>query len=307
MKAAQYSKHGDSSVIEINEVPISQAKDGQLLVEVHAASINPFDYKVRLGYIPGMPKTFPVTIGGDFSGIIKETTGDFKEGDKVYGQAGFYNGGSGSMAEYVLAPLTTVYAMPKNLSFEEAASLPLAAVSALQALEEHIKLQTGQKILITGGAGGIGSFAIQIAKAIGAYVATTVSPDDVAFAKSLGADEVLDYRTQNVADILSDYDAVFNTAGEKTWDDVIRILKKGGVIVSMNGQPNPQLAQERGITSIGQGTQSSPEKLKRLNELVETGKITPHIDKVFPLLQTREAFVYQETQSPRGKVVVKIR
>lgn len=307
MKAAQYHSHGDPNVIQIDIIEPPQPNEKQLTVEIYASSINPFDYKVRSGKMPGMPKSFPVTIGADFAGVVTKTAEDFSKGDKVYGQAGFYTGGSGSMAEFATASISKVSKMPTNINYEEAAALPLAGISALQALEEHINLQPDQKILIHGGAGGIGSYAIQIAKAHHAYVATTVSSDDIEFVKSLGADEIIDYHKQNFVDFIHDFDAVFDTAGEKTWDASITALKEGGIIVSMNGQPNPTFAQERGVVSIGQGTNVTSEKLARLTELVEEGKVKSHIDKVFSLDHAREAFIYQETQSPRGKVVVKVR
>lgn len=309
MKAAQYSKYGGTEVIEINETETPRLTPDQILVEIHAASINPIDFKVREGYIPGIPSSFPATIGGDFSGIVKEVgegVENLKPGNEVFGQAGILNGGTGSMAEFALANPTKIAAKPANTTFEEAASLPLAGVSALQAIEDHIQIKPGQKILINGGAGGIGSFAIQIAKANGAQVATSVSGDDVEFVKSLGADKIIDYKKQNFADELRDYDAVFDTAGPLTWDASIKILKKGGVIVSMNGQPNPELAKENGVTSIGQSTDATPERLKRLKQLVESGKVRPNIDRVFSLEETKLAFEYQESYSPRGKVVIKV-
>ncbi len=307
MKAAQFSKYGGPSVIEINDVDEPKISENQVLVEVSAASINPIDYKVREGYLQNIPSSFPSTLSGDFAGVIKDAgNSNFKAGDKVYGQAGILNGGSGSMAEFAVASVSKIGPMPE-IRFEDAASLPLAAVSALQALVDHIKLKGGQKILINGGAGGIGSFAVQIAKAIGAYVATTVSTEDVDFVKQLGADEVIDYKTKNVKDVLNNYDAVFDTAGPQTWDDSIMVLKKGGVIVSMNGQPNPLLAEEQGVTSIGQGTDSNPDKLAKIKEMIESGKIKPRVDKVFPLEEAREAFEFQEKESPKGKVVVKIK
>lgn len=310
MKAAQYNKLGGPEVVEISETETPKTNAGLVLVEIHAASINPIDYKVRAGYIPGIPARFPATIGGDFAGIVKEVgegATEFKAGDEVYGQAGILNGGTGSMAEFAIANPQKISLKPKNLSFEEAASLPLAGISALQAVEDTIKIKSGQKILINGGAGGIGSFAIQIAKANDAYVATTVSTDDVEFAKSLGADEVIDYKNQNFEEILKDYDAVFDTAGPSSWDASIKILKKGGIITSMNGEPNPDLAKEKEVTSIAMHTDATPERLKRLTELVEKGKVKPKIDKVFTLDETRQAFEYQESKSPRGKVVIKVK
>ncbi|MBI2034279.1 MAG: NADP-dependent oxidoreductase [Candidatus Levybacteria bacterium] len=200
MKAAQYSTYGGAEVIEINNNAVKPTpQEGQVLVEVHAASINPFDWKLRAGYMKDMiPLSFPVTIGGDFAGIVVQAGPPrvderqrVEAGDAVYGQALIINGGSGSLAEFAVANLKNIAAKPKNVTFEEAAALPLVGSSAVQALEDHIKLQKNQRILIHGGAGGIGHIAIQIAKYLGAFVATTVSSDDVDFVKKLGADEII--------------------------------------------------------------------------------------------------------------------
>ena len=312
MKAAQINSYGDSKIIEVNQdSPKPTPKPGQVLVEVISASINPVDWKFREGHLQKMaPVSLPVTLGGDFSGKIVEVNDDvtdLKIGDEVYGQAIVLNGGSGSMAEFVAANNANTALKPTSIDFEKASALPLVGVSALQALEDHIKLQSGQKILIHGGAGGIGSIAIQVAKSIGAYVATTVSAKDVDFVKELGVDEVIDYKAQKFEDLLHNFDGVFDTVGGETTDKSFQVLKKGGVIVSMLGQPSEELAKKYEVTVLGQGTQTDTAHLKHLAELVDSGKISVHVDKVFPLDQVQEAFVYQETNHPRGKVVIKIK
>ncbi len=318
MKAAQYNSYGGPEVIEINDIPEPVVSNGQVLVEVYAASINPIDWKIRAGYMKEhVPLKFPVTIGGNFSGVVQEIADDiteFKIGDEVYGQALILNGGSGSIAQFVASNAANTAFKPKTVNHIEAASLPLVGVSALQALEQHINLKKGQKILINGGSGGIGSIAIQLAKHIGAYVATTVSTEHVDFVKSLGADEVIDYEKENAVDKLKDFDAVFNTAGAEAVNDVIKVLKKGsprgeagGILVSMSGAPDPKLAQEYGVKAIGQNTDTGAKNLTRLTELVDQGVIKPQIDKVFTLDQTKEAFEYQETSHPKGKVVISIK
>ena len=174
-------------------------------------------------------------------------------------------------------------------------------------MEDHIKLQSGQKILIHGGAGGIGHLAIQLAKAIGAYVATTVSVEDMDYVKQIGADEVIDYKTQKFEEILQDFDAVYDTVGGEVTDKSLKVLKKGGVLVSMLGQPNEELAKLNGVTATSQNTQTNPEHLKRLAKYVDEGKIKVHVDKQFTLDRAKEAFTYQETAHSRGKVVFKIK
>ena len=312
MKAAQINKYGSVEVIEINEyAPDPSLKPDQILAEVYAASLNPFDSFIRGGYLKEkVPLELPVTLGGDFAGIVTKVGQDvanFKVGDEVYGAALVVAGGSGSLAEFVAGNTANLAQKPKNIDFVSAASLPLVGASAIQALENHIKLRKGQKILIHGGAGGIGSIAIQLAKAIGAYVATTVSTKDVEFAKSLGADEVIDYKNQDFEKILKDFDAVFVTGGADVADKSFKVLKKGGTIVSMIGAPSADLAEKYGINAIGQATDTSSERLGTLAKYVEEGKMKPQIDKVFPLEEAKEAFRYLEEGHPRGKVVLKIK
>lgn len=312
MNAIQYSSYGGIDVLQLNEnVEKPTVSPNHIVVRVKAASINPIDWKVREGFLKEfVPLHFPVTIGGDFSGVVEEVgkgVTEFKAGDEVFGQGGVLNGGSGSCAKYVLAAIGKVSVKPQTADFQHAAALPLVGVSALQAIEDHIKIQTGQKILIHGGAGGIGSTAIQIAKSHGAYVATTVGTKDVEFAKELGADEVIDYKTQQFETLLKDFDAVFDTSGGgETITKSYGIMKKGGVLVSMAEIPDATHAKELGIMAIGQSTDANPDRLARLSKLVESGVIHIQIDTVFPLEQYKEAFTYQETGHPRGKVVLTV-
>lgn len=320
MKAVQINSYGGREVLEINEnVPKPIPAKGQVLVEVHAASINPIDWKIRAGYLKEMaPLSFPATLGGDFAGKVIEVgegVSEFKVGDEVYGSAIVLSGGSGSFAQVLAANTTNTALKPKNIDFTQAAALPLVGSSVIQALEEHIKLKNGQKILITGAAGGIGHIAIQLAKALGAYVATTVNTENMDFVKSLGADEVIDYKqslrpnglqTKAFEDVLKDFDVVFDTVGGETSDRSFKVLKKGGIIVSMVGQPNLALAEKYGITAIGQNTKTNTEHLNHLAELVMSGKIKVHVDKVFPLEEAKDAFKHLEEGYLQGKVVFKI-
>lgn len=312
MKAAQYNKYGGVEVIEINNnAPKPTAALGQVLVEVHAASLNPIDWKVRNGYFKSMPITFPVTIGGNFSGVVTklgENASGFKVGDEVFGQSLILNGGSGSLAEFTVSNVANTALKPKTVNHIEASSLPLVGASAIQALEEHIGLGKAgnKKILIHGGAGGIGTIAIQLAKHIGAYVATTVSADDKEYVKNLGADQAIDYKNEKFEDVLKDFDAVFDTVGGKVTDRSFKALKRGGILVSMLGEPSPELAKQYGVTVIGEMTKTDTNHLVRLTELVDKGVIKPQVDKIFSLDQTRKAFEHLEKGHPRGKVVIKI-
>ena len=254
MKSAQVKRYGSSEVIEINQMtPTPNLAAGKVLVVVKVAGINPIDWKIREGYMQQMiPLQFPSTLGMDFSGVIKQvgqgvSPSDFRHDDEVYGQAGVTNGGSGAFAESALANAERIAHKPKRLSHVEAAALPLVGVSAWQALVENIGLSKDKKILIHGGAGGIGSIAIQLAKKLDAYVATTASTNDKQFVQELGADEVIDYKSQNFEDILHDYDAVFDTVGSQTYRTSFKVLKKGsGIIVSMLEQPNSELMNQHG-------------------------------------------------------------
>jgi NADPH:quinone reductase-like Zn-dependent oxidoreductase len=287
------------------------AGEGQALVEVHAASINPVDWKIRAGYLQKMaPLTMPATLGGDVSGIVAAvgaSVSNLKVGDRVYGYASRLSGGSGSFAEFVAAKPTTLALAPRNAGFVEAAALPLVGASALQAIEQHIKLQRGQKILIHGGAGGIGSVAIRLAKSIGAYVATTAKADDRAYVQELGADEVIDYKKEAFEAKLKNFDAVFDTIGGDTMEKSFKVLRKGGTLVSMLGQASSELAQKTGVTAIGQLTHITTEALKRLAQLVDGGTIKVRVGKVFPLDKAKEAFELIEEGHARGKVVLEIK
>jgi len=291
MKAAQINKYGGYEVFEINnDAPKPTVGEGKVLVEVYAASINPFDKAVRAGFMKNMmPLNFSAILGGDFAGVVKE----IGEGVTEFNAA----------------------IKPKNITFEQVGALPLVGSSAVQALEEHMNLHNDQKILIHGGAGGIGHIAIQLAKTLGAYVVTTVSGNDKDFVKQLGADEVIDYKNEKFEEKIKDpstgsgqvFDAVFDTVGGEVTNKSLQVLKKGGVLVSMIGEPDAKFAEEREITAIRQGTKVNTKHLERLAQLIENGKIKVNIAKIFPLDQIQDAFKYQEELHSRGKIVLKIR
>ncbi|HSX31985.1 MAG TPA: NADP-dependent oxidoreductase [Candidatus Saccharimonadales bacterium] len=309
MKAAQITEYGDASVIKVNEVQTPEASEGQVLVEVHASSINPFDAKIMAGYMKDMiPLKLPATLGGDIAGVVTELgTGvsNVAVGDKVWGQANVVAGNSGAFAEFAATKANQVGVMPKDLDFTKAAALPLVGVSALQALTDHINLTAGQKLVVLGGAGGIGTIAIQIAKHIGAHVTTTASGDGIALAKQLGADEVIDYTAQDITTLVHDADAVFDTVG-KDFDEALHLLKKGGVAVTMAAAPNQALADELGVTAIGQQTKVTTDALNKLCELVEAGAVTAQVDKLFALDDIAEAFRTKETGAVKGKIVITV-
>lgn len=311
MKAAQINEYGDASVIQINDIEKPSISEGQVLVEVHGASLNPFDTKIRAGYMKdAIPLQLPTTLGGDIAGVVAEVgegVTNVTPGDKVYGQANVVAGNSGAFAEYAATKAGEVAQAPKNLDFLQAASLPLVGVSSLQALTTHINLQAEQKIFIHGGAGGIGTIAIQIAKNIGAYVATTATGDGIDIVKQLGADEIIDYKAQDFTEVLHGYDAVFDTVGGDDFNKSLAVLKSGGIAVSMAGQADDTTANELGVTAITQSTHVTTEALDALRQLVESDVVTPQVDKVFPLEQIKEAFTARESGTVKGKVVLEIR
>jgi alcohol dehydrogenase len=310
MKAAQIARYGHADAITVNEVDVPAAGPGQVLVEVHASSINPVDIYVREGKRQQRyPLRLPVTLGYDVAGVVKqlgEGVTSVHVGDAVYGQAAATTGGSGAFAEYAIAPAARLARMPRNLKFTDAASLPLVGVSALQAVVEYMKVQPGQKILIHGGGGGIGSVAIQIAKNAGAHVATTATGDDLAFVKQLGADETIDYRSQKFDDLLSGYDAAFDTVGGDTYARSFKVLKRGGILVSMTHPPKTDLPERYGVTAFDTSTRMDTEALDALTRLVEAGVVTPHVDRAYPLDRIREAFEDKERGAGRvrGKIAI---
>lgn len=310
MKAAQINKYGEGDVVVINEnAQKPTISSDKILIETFAASVNPIDWKIREGHRQqSLP--FPITLGSDFAGIVAEVGANvsgFKKGDEVYGMAGIVHNGSGTFAEFILADPKLTSLKPKKTNFIEAAALPLAGTSAWQALVDYIGLSKGQKILIHGGAGGLGSVAIQIAKHIGAYVATTVSMKDKDYVKSLGADEIIDYKNQNFETILHDFDAVFDTVGGDIYAKSFQILKKNGVIVSMLVQPNKDLMEKYGVKAILEWTGPTTDRLTKLADLVDQGAIKINIDKTFPFDQTAQALTYQQKEHLRGKVVIVIK
>ncbi len=311
MKAAQIDDYGPKDVMQTTDDALKPiANEGQALVEVYAASVNPFDVKIREGLVRQMAElSFPATLGGDVAGVVAEVgegvTG-FEVGQAVYGQAGALSG-QGSFAQFTPAKPQQLAAKPTSIDFITAAALPLVSVSAYQALVDHLDLKSGQKILIHGGAGGIGSMAIQLAKHLGAYVATTVRAADTDFVKDLGADEIIDYKTQDFGNILKDYDAVFDTVGGETNAKSYTVLKPGGALVSMVEPPNEELIKQYDVRYTRQFTQVTAERLAHITELVDNGTLKINVDKVFTLDRAAEALEYLATGHPRGKVVIQIK
>ena len=309
-KAARIHNYGGAEVVRVENTALPEPQAGELAVRVHAAGVNPVDWKIRAGYLQQMmPLPLPFTLGGDFSGVV-EAVGDgvegFRVGDEIYGQAAVFTGGSGSFAESAIVKTGNMAAKPRRLSHTEAGALPLVGVSALQALTEHLRVSAGQKILIHGGAGGIGSIAIQIAKHLGAYVATTVSAKDVDHVKRLGADEVIDRKSLNFEDVVRDFDAALDTVGGDTYARSFKVLKRGGRLVSLLEPPREDLMNDYGVEASVMFTQVTTDRLAKLAELVDKGVVKVNVEKTYPLGQAGEALQQLETESPRGKVVLEM-
>ena len=308
MRAIQINAFGGPEVIELNDNAKRPALEPkQVIIKVNSASLNPVDSMIREGYIQKMiPLAFPITLGGDFSGTIFELGADvegFKIGDEVYGSAGPFRGGTGSFAEFLVTNSVNIAKKPVSINITNAAAIPLVGTCALQAIEEDLKLKKGQKILIRGGGGGIGSIAIQLAKLNGAYITTTVSKNDMEYAKSLGADEVYDYKTYDIT-TLKNYDAVLETARTEDTDKLLNVLKKGGKFVSVTTNPDATLAKTYGVEIIPFMSKATKAQLDKLSKLIDSGKLKIRVAKTFTFPEVKEAFNYFETEHPRGKVVL---
>ena len=307
MKAAIINAYG--SKLEITDIAKPALLADSVMIAVHASSVNPVDNLIRAGYLKAMlPLTLPYTAGNDVSGVITEIgkgVTRFKVGDAVFARPQGMQ--SGTFAEFVMVKEQDVANKPANVSHEQAASLPLVALTAWQALVSKANLQPGQKVLIHAGSGGVGSIAIQIAKHLGAEVATTTSGDNIAMVRALGADTVIDYQTQKFEELLKDYDVVFDTLGGATREKSFSVLKKGGHLVSIIAPASTSgEAEKLGVKSEVFFMWASGEQLGQIGQLVEQGVIKPLIDRSYALDQVQEAFDYSQSGRAKGKIVIKV-
>lgn len=333
MKAYTINKYGKKETLHLNDVSVPQVKDNEVLIEVHAAGLNLLDAKIKSGEFKQiLPYKLPLVLGHDVAGVVMKVGKNvrkFRVGDEVYSRPADFH--IGTFAEFIAIDENDVAFKPKNLTMEEAASIPLVALTAWQALVEKANLHQGQKVFIQAGSGGVGTIAIQLAKYLGATVATTASEKSFTMLKQLGSDVLIDYKTQNFEDILKDYDVVLNSQDTKTLEKSIRILKPGGKAVSISGPPTPAFAKEAGVpwfvkiilSLISSGIRKKAKKhnvnytflfmraegeqLNKITALIEAGTIKPIVDKVFPFEQTNEALAYVESGRAKGKVVVKVK
>lgn len=311
MKAVKVHEFGGPEVLKYEEVEKPNPGRGEVLVEVHASSINPIDTKsIQDGSPYNSALDLPVTPGLDIAGVITavgEGINNIQAGNRVYGQASVLNNGSGAFAEYAITSEDSIALMPDNISFKEAATLPLTAVSAYQALVEYINLQRGDKILIHGGSGGIGSLAIQLSKHIGAHVTTTATGEGIDYARKQGADEIIDYKTEDFGKTTNKYDAVLDTVGGDTYTKSFQVLKRGGTIVSMLQKPDEQLMEQYGVKAILEMTRIDRETLSEISRLIEAGILKPGIAKTFSLENTKEAYEAKENEKILGKIAIEVK
>jgi len=307
MKAAVIREYG--AAIEISDVPQPALLADSVLIEVHAASVNPVDGIVQAGYLKEMmPITFPFTMGFDVSGVVVEV-GDqvskFKIGDEVFSRPNGMQ--AGTIAEYAVIKEEELAIKPSNISHQEAASIPLVGLTAWQAMVTKGNLQKGQKILIHAGSGGVGTLAIQMAKHLGAEVATTTSAVNAEMVKNLGADVVIDYKTQKFEEELSDYDLVFDMMGGEIMEKSFKILKKGGCLVSIKGEDSKGLAKQYGVRFEAFFMWPSGEMLSQLAQLISDGALKPVIDRTFLIDQVQEAYGYLQGGRAKGKIVIQVK
>ncbi|MEH1883090.1 NAD(P)-dependent alcohol dehydrogenase [Nostoc sp.] len=312
MKAVVIRRYGAAEVLQYEDVEQPKIEPTQLLVKVRASSVNPIDWKIRQGMLSlitgsNFPKILGFDVAGDVVAVGSGVT-RFKPGDAIYGSTSFPGGG---YAEFAAVPENVVALKPTNLNYEEAAAVPLAALTALQSLRDQGNIQTGQTVLINGAAGGVGIFGVQIAKALGAVVTGVSSTKNLDLVKSLGADRVIDYTQQDFAEDIAQYDIIFDAVGKRSLSETKRVLKPNGVYITT--VPNPKVMLEIVLTAFlpGQKAKFLFEKpntpdLVYLKELIEGGKIRVAIDRTYPLQELAAAHSYSETGRAAGKIAIAV-
>ena len=333
MKAFSINQYGNNDVVQASEMPEPELHEDDVLVQIHAAGVNQLDYKIRNGEFKLiLPYRLPIILGNDVAGVVVKVGSRvkrFKPGDEVYARPD--KDRIGTFAEFISMKEDDVAHKPKNLTMEEAASIPLVGLTAWQVLVERANLKKGQKVLIHAGSGGVGMFAIQLAKHLGATVATTAGTENLDWVKSLGADILIDYKKEDFETILHGYDVVLNSLNRGTLEKSLRVLKHGGKLISISGPPDPGFAKDIGaswILRLVMGLMSyrirkeakrrhvsysflfmraNGDQLREITSLIESGVIRPVVDRVFPFESTKEALAYVEKGRAKGKVVVKVR
>ena len=305
MRAVRFHDYGDPSVLRVDEVPRPRPKAGEVLVEVRAAGVNPIDWKLRSGNLQAfLPVELPHVPGIELAGTVSELgpgVTEFSLGDDVFGR------GQGAYAEYAIAPAQSIARKPKVLSFVEAATLPNGGITAWWGLFEIAGLESGQRLLIHGGAGGVGGLAVQLGRWKGAHVIATTSTANLDFVRSLGADEVVDYSVSRFEETVGDVDVVLDTVGGDVTDRSWSVLKKGGILVSASGMPQLERAEQHGVRAAGVGAAPDVRRvLGQLAALVVDGKLKPLVGQRFPLAEVEAAQRVSETGHGRGRIILDV-
>jgi len=305
MKAVKINEYGDESVLDYTDVERPAPQADEVLVKVHVAAVNPVDWKIRdgLGEMFGLQP--PLILGCEIAGTVEAIGGDvkdFQQGDAVYGYIGSHAGG---YAEYAIAKADEIAPKPESLDFENAAAIAVGALTSWQAIFDLANLQNGQRILITGASGGVGSLAVQLAKAKGAFVIGTASGKNEAFVRGLGADEFIDYTKKKFEELVKDVDVVFDTVGGDTLTQAFQTLKKGGFLVTTVQPPPEEKAKEFGVNASMVEAQPSAKQLAEINQLIDEGKLKTHIATVLPLAEVKKAHQLSKSGRTRGKIILK--
>ncbi|MDZ5470451.1 NADP-dependent oxidoreductase [Bacillus sp. 31A1R] len=312
MKAITINRYGPLSEMHVHKLPIPDVGENDVLIEVHAAAVNPVDIAIRNGWLQQrIPHQFPLVLGWDVAGVVKavgSSVSSLQVGDEVYSYPDLAR--NGTYADYIAVNHRFVSHKPKNITFEEAASIPLVGTCAFRSLVEVGNIQEGQRVLILGGSGGVGSFAIQLAKSYGTHVVTTTSTKNIEFVKQLGADEVIDYTNTELSSYGGLFDIVFDAADRKPFEQSFDLVKKGGKIISVATFPNEEdlrRAAEKEISVQFLISNPSTDILPKISSLIESNKIKPVIGSVFSMDEAQKAHELSETNHARGKIVLKMK
>jgi NADPH:quinone reductase-like Zn-dependent oxidoreductase len=308
MKAVRIHEYGGVDVLRLEDAPRPEPGPGEVLVRVHAAAVNPVDWKVRAGHLKDWLKyKLPMIPGWDFSGVV-ESAGSgadgWRAGMEVYARPDLSR--DGAYAEYIAVRESEIAAKPKSVDHIQAAAIPLTALTAWQALFDASGLQAAQKVLIHAAAGGVGHFAVQLAKWKGAFVAGTASARNHDFLRQLGVDQPIDYNSVRFEDVARDFDVVLDTLAGETRARSWGVLKKGGILVTILGQPSQEDAKAHGVRAAGIFVQPNAAQLAEIATLVDSGKLKPNIESVFPLAEAAKAHALGETNHVRGKIVLRV-
>jgi len=305
INAIQVHNYGNVDQLKLEQIQQPEPREGEVLVRVFAAGVNPVDWKIRAGWLKDfMPATFPYVPGADLAGVVEKVgpgVTTFQPGQEVFGR-----GSQGTYTEYALAPARTLALKPKTLSFEEAATIPVGATTAWQGLFDHGHLQPDQRVLILGGAGGVGLYAVQFARWKGAHVIATASTRNIDFVRSLGAETVVDYTKTRVEDEIHDVDLVLDTVGGTALAGVLPTLKRGGTLVSIAGQPDEAKVRELGVRTARFSAQVNSELLSTFAKLIDEGQVKAIVGETFSLAEAGKAHEISQGGHGRGRIILRV-